>query len=158
MKFTVSANQSSDVTVNSFIVATNLSGVTLHGATEGSLKINGTVLSTAVVTTENAGFTNSTSSVANVVVDLSSAPVIVSAGTSKTFEVVLNVTGVNTSGGATASITSKINEDASGAAATINASSFVWSDNANVTTPSADWANSFEVPALPTDSQSLTTG
>jgi hypothetical protein len=164
LKFTVSADQNSDVTIRSFTASTTASGVTLTDATSGSVKVNGSSYTGATVTTKNAAGTNSASStvgLAKIIVDLSTNPIVVSAGTTKTIEVVLPFAAINTTNGNTASFTAKIGQDSTNAGtvaslSTAGASTLVWSDNANVTDYTATLAGSYEVQVLPTDTQSLT--
>ncbi len=80
----------------------------------------------------------------------------VAAGTSKTFEVYMNMTSAANGD----SVTSTIPTDAASATGTLSglsANNFVWSDMSIVGhgTGTADWASGYKVKSLPTDSQSL---
>jgi len=150
LKFTVAADANADVTIKSFFANVSNTGVTLTSTT-GSLKVDGSNYTTAAVAADNTNVTK-------VTVDLSSSPVVVAAGTSRTFEVVLPVSSITTTNGATASITSSLGEDANFAvSAVLGTSTFVWSDNSDVTNYATNLLNSFEVFGLPTDTQSLST-
>jgi hypothetical protein len=150
LKFTVSADSNSDVTIQSFMASTTNTGTTFSGTT-GSLQVNGANYANAIVTVNSA-----TAGAANKIsVDLTGYEIVVSAGTSKTIAVILPVSAVDTTSGATASITAKINQDASTKATTVGVTTFGWSDGSNPT--GLTLANSFEVPGLSTATQSMST-
>ena len=154
MKFTVAADQNADVTIDSIVTSMTASGVALS-STAGSLKVNGSNYPAAsvAVTADN---TNPTKVTVDLRASNGKTPIVVAAGTSKTIEIVLNVSTVTTTNGATASLTSKIAQDATGSYS-YGSSSFGWSDNADVANYVSTLANSFEVSGLPTNTQSLTT-
>ncbi len=169
LKFTVSADQNSDVTINSFVASTSINGASTTDAVSGSIKVNGTnyvATSTAgkTVITENASNAQTSNSTASpttkIVVDVHNTPIVVSAGTSKTIEVILPISKITTTNGATASITTHLGQDATAITPAsifdVNSSTFLWSDNADVTNYASTLTGSFEVQVLPTDTQSLT--
>jgi hypothetical protein len=150
-KFTVAADFNSDVTIRSFIVNVDAANVALSSLT-GSIKVNGVTYTAADSVLANA---TTTAGLATVKVNVSTTPIVVAAGKSKTIEVVLNVGTPNTTGGLTASLVSSIDADAEGTATTAGTTTFGWSDGSNPI--GLTMANSFEVKGLATDTQSLTT-
>jgi len=142
-KFTVTADANGDVTLGKVVLtwasSTNATILGLASST-GGVKVNGTTKLVASVVDNGANTLTLNFS------DLSSE--VISAGTSKTFEVLATL-GVSGSG--TESITTKIVEDAS--YATDGTGSFVWSDGADVSSPT--WSNGKTVTGLTTATQVL---
>jgi len=121
--------------------------------TSAPVKINGVSKSTnvtsAIATSTTGGW---------VIIDFgTSTPEIVSAGTSKTFEVVTNVT---VSGSDRESLSTSI-EEATTAGNTIDATEYatagtmVWTDSASNTDASNIWFDSYRVKGLPSDTQTM---
>ncbi|PJA08905.1 hypothetical protein COX68_03655 [Candidatus Falkowbacteria bacterium CG_4_10_14_0_2_um_filter_41_15] len=137
-KFTVHADANGDVTLNSVVLTysttTNAGLATLAA---NSVKVNG-VTKTASSTVANTG-----TGVGTITLALGTDEVI-SAGTTKTFEILATV---SVSGSGSESITTKISEPATYLAADI----FKWSDGASISVPT--WSNGHRVPGLETNTQ-----
>jgi len=137
-KFTVTADANGDVTLNSVVLTysttTNAGLATLAA---NSVKVNG-VTKTASSTVANTG-----TGVGTITLALGTDEVI-SAGTTKTFEILATV---SVSGSGSESITTKISEPATYLAADI----FKWSDGASISVPT--WSNGHRVPGLETNTQ-----
>lgn len=147
-KFTVAADSNADVKVAK--LAIKYASSTNVGLTDGSVKINGVTKTGATATVDSANN--------YIYVDFgTSTPEIVSAGTSKTFEITSNVTV----GGTTSreSLSTSIEEGtyaviAAGSYAGTNA--LIWSDSASNTDASNIWFNGWRVNGLPSDTQTMT--
>lgn len=140
-KFTVTADANADVTVRKIVLkyATS-SAANVATLASNALKVNG-VTKTASSTVDG--------SAATITVDLANSTYeVVSAGTSKTFEILAtcSVSGANAE-----SITTKIEENTS--YVTTGTGNFVWSDGASVT--DYTWSNAYRVPGLTTMTQVL---
>jgi hypothetical protein len=144
-KFSVSADAAGDVTVDRI-------------ALDVAATSNATLTATAGNTTVkiNGSFKNASASISNgqYIVVLAS-PEVVSAGTSKTFEIQANT---SVTGQGSDSITAKISEDASAAYnhnanGGVLAGNFVWSDGADVN--SYTWANGYRVSGLTTNTWTM---
>lgn len=145
MKFTVSADANEDVTVQSFSTKVSASVNTVQISTTGSLKVNG---STYAGSTVAADKDNTTGNAATKIDVTLTSPVVVAAGTSKTFEVVVDVTTLT---GTDNNFVTSIVEDGS-----FNTTgNFVWSDNADVTDYTQTLANGYLVSGLSTDTQTI---
>jgi len=141
-KFTVTADVNGDVEVNKIVLdTTNTANATITAlAVESALKIDGSYKTVATSTYSSASST--------LTIDLGTNNVVVSAGTSKTFEILATLA---VSGAGSESVTTKISEDA--AYATDGSGNFVWSDGADVTTPT--YSNGRRVTGLTTATQVL---
>jgi hypothetical protein len=136
-KFTVTADLAGDVTLRKVVLTATSSGFTI-GVMDNAVRVNGT-----------AKAITSTFSGSAYTIDFgASTQEVITAGSSKTFEVLATITGAPANG----SITSKIEEDAS--YATDGSGNFVWSDGASIT--SDTYSNGKRVPGLTTVTQSLT--
>lgn len=143
-KFTVTADANGDVTLGKVVLTyattTNSSIATIAN---NAVKVNGSTKDFAA-----------TVSLANktVTVDFGATPEVITAGSSKTFEILATV---SVSGNGSESVTTKIVEDAAYAIGsdTTVAGSFVWSDGADITTPT--YSNGKRVPGLTTSTQTL---
>jgi len=153
-KFTIAADSNADVKVAKLAIkyATSSAKVSM-ATTSAPVKINGVSKSTnvtsAIATSTTGGW---------VIIDFgTSTPEIVSAGTSKTFEVVTNVT---VSGSDRESLSTSI-EEATTAGNTIDATEYatagtmVWTDSASNTDASNIWFDSYRVKGLPSDTQTM---
>lgn len=138
-KFTVSADSNGDVELSKIAINVTASASSTFAAvtasTTNTLKVNGTYKT----------ITSATYTGGQLVLVLANDEVI-SAGTSKTFEIYA-ATGV--SGTGSESITTKIVEDS----AYGTTGNFVWSDNASIS--SATYSNGYRVPGLTTNTQVL---
>lgn len=138
-KFTVTADSNGDVTLKKIVLTVATSSATLAPMAAGTaVRVNGSMKALASSTLNTAG-TLLTLDFAD------SAVEVISAGTTKTFEVYGNITAIGDNG----SVTSKITEPASYAAA----ASFEWSDGASVT--SYTYSNGYKVPGLTTMTQAM---
>lgn len=136
-KFNVAADSNGDVTLRKVVLTyATSSGVTIGDIVGNAVKVNG-VSKTSTTTVDMSAKT--------ITVELATEEVI-TAGTSKTFEVLTNVTAT---GDNSQSLTTKIAEDASYG----ETGSFEWSDGAHITTPT--WSNGYRVSGLSTDTQVL---
>jgi len=135
-KFSVSADAAGDVTLNSVALDVATTTDATLATTTNPLKVNGSNKNATAVL---AG-TKYIVTFAN--------PEVISAGTSKTFEIQANT---SVSGNNSDSITAKISEDATFQTDTtaVNNGNFVWSDGASVT--AYTWANGYEVSGLTTN-------
>jgi hypothetical protein len=135
-KFSVTADASGDVTLDKVVL--NVATTTGYdlSAIGNAVRVNG---STKNITPVLAG---------SLYTVTFASPEVISAGTTKTFEILANVAGSQTSG----SVTSKIVEDA--AYATDGSGTFVWSDGASISAETV--SNGHRVPGLPTSTQTLT--
>lgn len=133
-KFTVTADSNADVNLRKIVltVATS-SGTTLAGIGSNAIRVNGS-------------FKNFASSLSGnlLTVDFASTPEVISAGATKTFEILASLTP----GSGSQSVTTKIVEDGSYG----ETGSFEWS-NASIETPT--WSNGYRVPGLTTMTQVL---
>lgn len=138
-KFTVTADSNADVKVSKLVVKIATTGSTTLASTTNAVKING-----------SSDDTTSTISGDYYIVDFgTSTPEIVSAGFSKTFEIIGDVT---IEGSDRVSLSTTIEESAYGDALT---NYFNWSDSASNTDASNVWFNSYRVKGLPSDTQTL---
>lgn len=140
-KFTVTADAAGDVTLRKVVLTyattTNSSIATLAN---NAVKVNGTTKDFAATVDASAK---------TVTVDFSaSTQEIITAGTSKTFEILATL---SVSGSGTESVTTSIVED--GSYATDGSGSFVWSDGASIS--SDTYSNGKRVPGLTTTTQVL---
>jgi hypothetical protein len=144
-KFTVTADSNADVKIGKLVVkVATTSGVTVAAATNG-VKVNGTSKNTA-----------SAISGSYVTVDFgTSTPEIVSAGTSKTFEIVSNVTVTGSNRESLSTVIEEGAYDVVTAAEYAGVNYMVWSDSASNTDSKNVWFNSFRVKGLPTDTQTI---
>jgi len=139
-KFTVTADANADVTLRKVVLTyATTSQATIATLAANSVKVNGSV-KTASSTVANTGVGAGTITLAF------GTDEVISAGTTKTFEILATV-GVTGTG--SDSITTNIVAD--GYYATTG--SFEWSDNASITTPT--WSNGYTVAGLTTDTQVL---
>ena len=139
-KFTVTADSNGDVTLKKVVLTVATSSATIAGMSAGNaVRINGSMKALAS-STLNTGGNLLTLDFAD------SAVEVISAGTSKTFEVYGTVGGTLDTG---SSVTTKITAPASFTAA----ASFEWSDGASVTTPT--YSNGYQVPGLTTMTQAM---
>lgn len=136
-KFTVTADANGDVELRKVVLTyATTSQATIATLASNSVKVNGatkTASSTVDATAKTVTLAFGTNE-------------IISAGTTKTFEILATV-GV--SGTGSDSITTSIAEDVSYA----TTGSFEWSDGASISTPT--WSNGKRVPGLTTDTQVL---
>lgn len=138
-KFTVAADANGDVSLKQVVLTyATTTGASIAGIASNAVKINGSAKD--VASTLNATAKTLTVQFAT--------PEVITAGTSKTFEVLatLTVTGANSE-----SVTTKIVEDA--AYATDGTGSFVWSDGADIAAET--YSNGKRVPGLTTATQVL---
>lgn len=150
-KFTVNADANADVKVGRIAVKYTATASTTLTTSTSPVKINGVSKNTNVTSSlETSG------SDKYIVVDFgTSTPEIVSAGTSKTFEVVVNAT---VEGSNRESLSTSIVETGySAGGATLVNYAFTWSDSASNTDSKNKWFNSWRVNGLPTDTQTMTT-
>ena len=139
-KFTVTADANADVTLRKVVLTyATTSQATIATLAANSVKVNGSV-KTASSTVANTGVGAGTITLAF------GTDEVISAGTTKTFEILATV-GVTGTG--SDSITTNIVADGSYA----TTGSFEWSDNASITTPT--WSNGYTVAGLTTDTQVL---
>jgi hypothetical protein len=140
-KFTVTADANGDVSLKKIILnTTNTSNATITALTVGStLKVNGSYKTVSSVNY------NGTSTIAI----LLATDEVISAGSSKTFEVLANLT---VSGQGSESVTTKIAEEAS-YVTDGTTGNFIWSDGASVT--AGTYSNSYRVNGLTTATQVL---
>jgi len=139
-KFTVSADSNGDVALGKIVLtyATSSDVVLDETALVNGVKVNGVTKAAS-----------STVSIANKTITIDfkqSAEEIVTAGTTKTIEIIANVLSV---GNNSQSLTTKIVEPADYSAG----ASFEWSDGASIT--AATYSNGRRVPGLSTDTQVL---
>lgn len=147
-KIKVSAQANADVTIASTTFVANATVNTVQVASSSALnsvRVNGSIYSGATVTTNGSNATGKTMTA--ITVEFTN-PVTVAAGTTKTIEVVLNVTSLTSVNN---NLTTKIASDVAYA----TDGTFLWSDNADSITPSATYAGSYKVLGIPTVSQSL---
>jgi hypothetical protein len=150
LRFTVSADAAGDIALSKVTAEVTLGSSTASlaaasGSTSSIRQVGSDYLAGSATlsgTTFTAGF---------------STEVVVAAGTSKTFDVVLTVNG---SPAANDSVVSKLKDDTSAVSAAAAGSvsgNFVWSDMsaASHSLSTADWTNGYKVKTLPTDSQTL---
>jgi len=145
-KFTVTADANGDVALRKIVLnTTRTSNATLTALAVGSaVKVNGAY---KTVATSTLATTDATSTLT---IRFATDEVI-TAGTSKTFEILANTT---VSGQGSESITTKISEDTTYVADSIGETgSFVWSDGASVST--ATYSNSYRVSGITTATQVL---
>lgn len=144
-KFTVTADSNADVKIGRLAVKYSATASTSLATTSNAVKING--ISKAVTSSIN-------DTDKYIYVDFgTTTPEIVSAGTSKTFEIVTEVT---VTGSNRESLTTSIEEAnySAGGSVLVN-KSFTWSDSASNTDANNVWFNSFRVKGLPSDTQTL---
>lgn len=147
-KFTIVADSNADVKVGKLVLkyATSSSAVAMT-TTSAPVKINGVSKSTNVTSTIADGY---------ITVDFgTSTPEIISAGSSKTFEIVTNVT---VTGSNRESLSTSMEEGSYlvvSAGAYADTNSLVWSDSADNTDADNIWFNSYRVKGVPTDTQTL---
>ena len=147
-KFSITADSNEDVTLYSvnLTAAATVNTVQVNtDATNNSVKVGGTTYDDATVTPDD---NNSTDNAMTAIAVDFSTPVTIAAGTSKTFEVIVDVTTLT---GTDNHFTTKIVEDA----AFGTTGELVWSDNANPVDPAATKANSYEVNGVPTSTQEI---
>jgi hypothetical protein len=139
-KFTVTADSNGDISLNKIVLnTTNTSNATITALGVGSvLKVNGSYKTVASVATTTSTMT----------ISFGSNNEVISAGTSKTFEVLATL---SVSGQGSESVTTKIVEDS--AYATDGSGNFVWSDGASVSANT--YSNGYRVPGLTTTTQVL---
>ncbi len=138
-KFTVTADSNGDVTLKKIVLTTATSSATLAGMAAGTaVRVNGSMKALASSTILSGNL---------LTLDFADSAVeVISAGTTKTFEVYGAISGTIDTG---SSVTTKIVEPTSYTAA----SSFEWSDGASVTTPT--YSNGYKVPGLTTMTQAM---
>jgi len=140
-KFTVTADSNADVTLRKLVLKYATStNVTVATKASNAIKINGV--------TKNASSTVSLSAKTITVDFADSSYEVITAGTSKTFEILSTLT---VGGTGSESLTTSIEEDA--AYATDGTGNFVWSDGSSISTYT--WSNAKRVPGLTTDTQVL---
>ncbi|MFA6529281.1 MAG: hypothetical protein WCT09_00180 [Patescibacteria group bacterium] len=137
-KFTVTADSNGDVTLKKIVLTVATSTATVTPMAAGTaVRVNGSMKalasSTLVGTLMTLDFADS-------------AVEVISAGTTKTFEVYGNISGTIDTG---SSVSTKISEPTSYTAA----SSFEWSDGASVSTPT--YSNGYKVPGVTTMTQTM---
>lgn len=138
-KFKVTANNSGDVSLKKVVLTyATTTNSSLAGLANNAVKVNGSTKSIASVL--DAGAKTLTITFAT--------PEVISAGQSKTFEILGTVA---VSGSGSESVTTKISEDAS--YATDGSGSFVWSDGASIS--NYTYLNGHNVSGLPTTTQTL---
>lgn len=144
-KFTVTADSNADVKVSRIAVKYSATASVTLATTSNAVKVNG-VTKTSNVTPSIAG--------GYILVDFgTSTPEIVAAGTSKTFEVLVQTTVL---GSNRESVSTSIEEGGYVAGTlTPSASSFTWTDSASNTDAKNYWFNSWRVNGLPSDTQTL---
>jgi hypothetical protein len=128
------------VTLRKVVLTATTSGYTIAASMANSVRVNGSVkaVTSAFVSTAST-----------YTIDFgASTQEVISAGSSKTFEILATISGAPANG----SITSKIEEDA--AYATDGTGNFVWSDGADIS--SDTYSNGKRVSGLTTVTQSLT--
>lgn len=148
-KIKISAQANEAVTVSSIILSANATVANVlvaSSSASNSVRINGSIYSAATVAPDDD---NNTGKAMSQILVTFSTPITVAKGTSKTIEVVVNVTSLSSVNN---NLTTKIVSDASYTSA-IN--TLVWSDNADPLTPSATNAGSYKVLGIPTVSQVL---
>jgi len=145
-KFTIAADSNADVKIAK--LAIKYASSTNVDLAAGSVKINGVT---------KTGETADIDANKYIIVDFgTSTPEIISAGTSKTFEITANVTVGGTN--SRESLSTSIEEstygvvDASAYAAT---DALIWSDSASNTDASNIWFNGWRVKGLPSDTQTM---
>jgi len=147
-KVKVSAQANADVTISSIIFTANATVANVLVASSSALnsvRINGSTYSAASVAPDND---NNTGAAMSVILVTFSTPVTVAAGTTKTIEVIVNVTALSSVNN---NLTTKIVSDA----AYSWQGTFKWSDNANPIAPADTYAGSYKVLGIPTVSQVL---
>lgn len=145
-KFTIAADSNADVRVAKLAIKyASSSNVDLAN---GSVKING-VTKTGTSAAVNAN--------KYIIVNFgTSTPEIISAGTSKTFEITSNVTVGGTTSRESLSTSIKENDYGIVAASTYaTTDAFIWSDSASNTDASNIWFNGWRVNGLPSDTQTM---
>lgn len=149
LRFTVSADAASDIALGQLHATVTKSGSVVvaqpASATTKTLRRTGGDFLTLTSVTGTS----------DLVMVLATEETI-AAGTSKTFEVYMNLTGAANGD----SVSSSLLADAASSTGTLSglsASNFVWSDMSIVGhgTGTADWASGYKVKSLPSDSQSL---
>ena len=138
-KFTVTADANGDVSLNKIVLnTTNTSNATITALAVGStLKVNGSYKTVSAVTYS-----------ANTLTVALATDEVISAGSSKTFEILATLA---VSGQGSESVTTKISEE--GSYATNGTGNFVWSDGASISAPT--YSNSYRVNGLTTATQVL---
>lgn len=138
-KFTVTADANGDVALHQIVLTTsNTSNATITALAVGSaLKVNG---SYKTVTSVDYS--------ANKITIVLASDEMISAGTSKTFEILANL---SVSGQGSEAVTTKITEE--GTYAIDGTGNFVWSDGSDVSAPT--YSNSYRVNGLTTATQVL---
>lgn len=139
-KFTVSADANGDVELKGLVldVATSASATITALGVNSAVKVNGAYRTVSTSTYDVASST--------LIIGFTGNGEVVSAGTSKTFEVLATL-GV--SGNGSESVTTKISEDTNYG----TTGNFVWSDGASLTTPT--YSNGHRVAGLTTTTQVL---
>jgi hypothetical protein len=142
-KFSVSADAAGDVTVNRIAldVATTTNATISTTSANTTVKINGSFKNASSVTLAGGQY-----------VVVLATPEVISAGTSKTFEIQANT---SVTGQGSDSITAKLSEDAS-PVYTVDgtpAGNFAWSDGADVN--HYTWANGYRVAGLTTNTWTM---
>ncbi|MDD4386129.1 MAG: hypothetical protein PHD06_13220 [Bacteroidales bacterium] len=146
-KFQIAADPNADVKVGRIALKYTATASTTLSTSTSPVKINGVAKSDNVISSIDGNY---------IYVDFgTTTPEIVSAGTSKTFEVVVNAT---ITGSERETVTTSILETsyAIGGSDLINGS-FTWSDSASNTDSKNKWFNSWRVKGLPSDTQTMTT-
>lgn len=148
-KFQIAADTNADVKVGRIALKYTATASTTLSTSTSPVKINGVAKSDNVTSEIDTtkGYIH---------VDFgTTTPEIVSAGTSKTFEVVVNAT---ITGSERETVTTSILEAsyASGGLVLIDGS-LTWSDSASNTDSKNKWFNSWRVKGLPSDTQTMTT-
>lgn len=144
-KFTVTADSNADVKIGRLAVKYATTTNVALATTTTPVKVNGSSKSTNVTSSIAGGY---------IYVDFgTTTPEIVSAGTSKTFEIVTNVT---VTGSDRESLSTSIEEASyvAGGSTLVNGS-LTWSDSASNTDSKNKWFNSYRVKGLPSDTQTL---
>ena len=145
----VSAQANADVTISAINLTAGATVGNVVVATStalNSVRVAGSIYSGATVTPDK-GNSRAGSALSSIAVVFTS-PVTVAAGTSKTIDVVVNVSSLTSTNN---NITTKIASDSAFAAT----GSFIWSDNSNPIDPTATYAGSYKVIGVPTISQTL---
>ncbi len=137
-KFTVTADSNGDVTLKKIVLTVATSTATVTPMAAGTaVRVNGSMKALASSTLVGSLLT----------LDFADSAVeVISAGTTKTFEVYGNISGTIDTG---SSVSTKISEPTSYTAA----SSFEWSDGASVSTPT--YSNGYKVPGVTTMTQTM---
>ena len=147
-KFTVTADANGDVTLGKVVLNYSTStGVVIETMSSNGVRIDGS--------TNAASSTVATSS--KTITVTFATPEVISAGTTKTFEILTNVTAT---GDNSQSLSTSINDagsyvlGAAGAVASAVTGNFVWSDGSSLT--QTTYINEHNVSGLPTYTQSMT--